>query len=89
MAGPLRYAGEMKRAWRLGLLGLLLGAAPGPVVVGPFSLSGGELPDGWEPLHFAKIAAHTRYALVQDAGTWVVRADSRASASGLIRRVRE
>ena len=78
----------MRRAWQLGLLGLLLGAAPGPVVVGSFSLAGGELPEGWVPLHFPKIAEHTRYAVVQDAGTWVVRADSRASASGLIRRVR-
>ena len=56
--------------------------------VGAFSRSGGELPEGWEPLLFPKIKEHTRYELVKRDGVWVVRAESRAAASGLRRAVR-
>lgn len=55
--------------------------------VGVFSAAeaGGPLPAGWKPMTFSGIDAHTRYDLVRDGQTVVVRADSRASASGLIR----
>lgn len=57
--------------------------------VGRFSAAGPEhkLPIGWQPLTFDKIDRHTRYELVTDEGTRVVRATSDAAASGLIRRV--
>ena len=48
---------------------------------------GGEFPDGWEPLTFEKIEKHTAYALVEDEGTVVVKAESRGSSSGLTREV--
>ncbi|MBS3755314.1 MAG: DUF3047 domain-containing protein [Desulfobacterales bacterium] len=46
------------------------------------------IPSDWEPLTFEKIDAHTDYRLVDDKGTAVIRAESDASASGLIRKVR-
>ncbi len=57
--------------------------------VGRFSSqpAGGALPENWEPLTFKKISEHTRYALVRKDGATVVRAESRASASGLIRKM--
>jgi len=58
--------------------------------VGPFSTAsaGGPFPDGWVPLTFEKIPRHSRYALVDDHGTVVVKATSTGAASGLIRKVR-
>ena len=47
-----------------------------------------KMPSGWEPLTFEKIEKHTDYRLVEDNGTTVVRAESDASASGLIRKIR-
>jgi len=47
-----------------------------------------ELFESWEPLTFEKIDTHTRYSLVKENGRNVVRAESTASASGLIRKVR-
>lgn len=60
-----------------------------PLVVGHFStLSDGDpLPDGWEPMTFDDIDSHTRYIAVQDGDAGAIRADSRASASGLIRKI--
>ena len=54
--------------------------------VGSFSSTpeGDGVPLGWEPLTFKKISRHTRYSLVKDNGTVVVKATSQASASGLI-----
>jgi hypothetical protein len=49
--------------------------------------SGAALPEGWQPLTFPRVERHTRYQLVADEGTTVVRAEADASASGLIRRV--
>jgi len=46
------------------------------------------LPDGWEHLTFKKIPRQTRYTLVQDGGRVVVKAESSASSSGLIRKIR-
>jgi len=49
---------------------------------------GGPLPDQWQPLTFKKIERHTQYRLVADSGgQTVIQADSRHSASGLIRKV--
>lgn len=62
-------------------------ASAAPPELGAFSLGGGKLPEGWDPLEFPKIPSHTRYEVVQNAGSWVVRADSRDAASGLIRSV--
>ena len=48
----------------------------------------GMLPDGWRPLIFPRIDAHTRYAVVADAMRGqVVRAEASASASGLVRKI--
>lgn len=68
-------------------IALLCGAAPADLVVGGFSDAGGRLPDGWEPLEFARIARHTRYELERDGTDWVLHARSDAAASGLIRRI--
>jgi hypothetical protein len=64
-------------------------AAESRVAVGDFSslTPGSSLPAGWRPLTFEKIKQHTRYRFVDDNGQTVVQADSRNSASGLIRKV--
>lgn len=82
----------------LAFVGLLLLAGAGPVpapsppalVVGQFSAAapGDTLPEGWTPLTFPKVPKHTIYTLVQDGTTVVVKAVSRASASGLTKAVR-
>lgn len=73
---------------------LLVGLAPGimhasddlVIAVGRFSeMTPGALVSGWEPMTFDKIESHTRYALVEDEGRTVLRADSSASASGLVK----
>jgi hypothetical protein len=58
---------------------------PVPNELARFSDSEGSLPPSWQPLNFPKIAAHTRYQLVQVPGNsaWVIEATSSASASGL------
>jgi hypothetical protein len=58
--------------------------------VGKFSSaeSGGSLPAEWKPLTFKNIEKHTVYSLVKDGETVVVKAESRASASGLIREIK-
>jgi hypothetical protein len=55
--------------------------------VGRFSAAvpEGEFPEGWKPLTFPKIGRHTTYALVKDGDDVVVKAESRAASSGLIR----
>ncbi len=45
------------------------------------------LPVEWKPLTFKKIPQHTRYSLVKNNGYNVVKAVSRRSASGLIRKI--
>lgn len=60
------------------------------LAVGQFSASTenpGALPENWEPLTFGKIERHTRYALVREQGIMAVKAESNASASGLIRKI--
>ena len=58
--------------------------------VGTFSAApeGTALPAGWKPLTFARIDRHTRYDLVKENDTVVLRARSEASASGLTREMR-
>ncbi len=60
------------------------------IPVGIFSQAspGGEFPEGWKPLKFQNIEKMTRYSLVKDGDTVVVKAVSEASASGLIRELK-
>ncbi|MEK6594795.1 MAG: DUF3047 domain-containing protein [Pseudomonadota bacterium] len=67
--------------------------APGAVdtiIVGAFSAvrPGAALPDGWVPLGADSAKNRTRYALVDDGGATVLRAESNAAASGLSRKLR-
>lgn len=67
-------------AWAVGDEVLLLGRlAPPP--------DPEALPDGWKPLTFRNVAAATRYSIVPDGGGFVLKAESRAAASGLYRAV--
>lgn len=64
---------------------ILQGAEPDEIVVGAFSaMAPGGPVDGWAPMTFKDIAAHTRYDLVSEAGQTVLQAQSRKAASGLI-----
>jgi hypothetical protein len=45
------------------------------------------LPPGWQPLTFRNVRRHTRYEIVSDDGTAVMKATAEASASGLIHRL--
>jgi len=58
--------------------------------VGQFSAANPDdkLPPGWKPLTFKKIKTHTHYSLVKDGDALVVKAVSKASASGLIRKIK-
>ena len=60
------------------------------LIVGAFShsKSGEQLPVPWEPLTFKKIDRHTQYMMDRDGDIPVIKAVSRASASGLIRKIR-
>jgi len=64
-------------------------AAEPMIRIGDFSrlTPGGPLPAVWQPFTFKKIKQYTRYRFVDDSGQTVVQADSRNSASGLIRKV--
>ncbi|MFH1983001.1 MAG: DUF3047 domain-containing protein [Pseudomonadota bacterium] len=63
---------------------------PDMLSLGPFSaaVAGGAFPDGWAPLTFNKIKRHSRYELVADTGTVVVKATSAAAASGMMIKAR-
>lgn len=81
-----------KRLILLILAGLATGVVHGSdghtVPVGRFSaMTPGARVSGWEPMTFSKIESHTRYALVEDEGRTVLRADSNASASGLVTQI--
>lgn len=87
---------EPKRFLRFGFCLLMAAAMPVAVcgsdkadaVLERFSeMAPGGAVTGWQPMTFDKIESHTRYILVDDNGRTVLRADSRASASGLIREV--
>ena len=64
------------------------GETPPTLPIGHFSQATVEqsTPEGWEPMHFDKIKAHTQYRLIKEGGEIVVKATSNASSSGLIRR---
>ncbi len=64
-------------------------SADSPLQVGHFSAEQEHdgYPQGWEALEFKNQKNHTRYSLITDEGTVVVRADSEASSSGLIRKI--
>ncbi len=67
--------------------GSLPARAQGVVEAGKFSaMAPGGLPAGWTPLTFRNIESHTRYALVAEGGATVLQADSKGTASGLVRR---
>jgi hypothetical protein len=59
------------------------------ILAGDFSSGelGKDLPDGWEPFTFDKIPNHTQYKTIKEEDQVVIKAQSRASASGLIRRI--
>lgn len=64
-------------------------SAPDMLEVGAFSSAEPNgLPQEWEPLTFEKIDRHTQYSLVQDGETTVIKAVSKQSSSGLIRKIR-
>ncbi len=58
-------------------------------VVGAFSTASEKegLPKGWVPLFFKDIERHTEYTLYRDAIGVVIRAESKAAASGMIRKI--
>lgn len=60
------------------------------LTVGKFSdlTADKTMPDDWEPLIFNRIERHTRYNRFDDNGTPVIKAESHASASGLIKKIR-
>ncbi|MBC7182679.1 MAG: DUF3047 domain-containing protein [Marinobacter sp.] len=60
--------------------------ADSSATIQPFSSMSG-INDGWEPLEFPKIEKHTRYELVTEDGTQMVKATTSGGASGLIARV--
>jgi hypothetical protein len=86
----IKFNSTLLRMACLVLLPLLVQArSPGRIDAGMFSAAGiGEtLPEGWQPLSFERINRHTRYSLVDDDGTVVIKADSEQSASGLTRSI--
>jgi len=70
--------GLVAAAWGTGEEILLLGRLGPPA-------SPEQLPDKWQPLVFKNIAAKTRYSIVRDGEHYVLKAESHAAASGLIR----
>ncbi|MDD4881517.1 MAG: DUF3047 domain-containing protein [Gallionellaceae bacterium] len=65
---------------------LALGSPEPPVFSADANVGG--LPSGWLPFNPSAKARPTRYALVRDGNTLVVRADADASMSGLIHQLR-
>ncbi len=58
--------------------------------VGKFSAEseGNVLPANWKPLTFKKIERHTTYLLIKEDHIVVMKAESEASASGLVREIK-
>ncbi|WP_027362485.1 DUF3047 domain-containing protein [Desulfospira joergensenii] len=73
-----------------GVSGPGLWAIENPIVpVAVFSMEElGGLPRGWDELVFSGIPEHTRYRVVSQDNRQVLKAESRGSASGLIRHIR-
>ena len=61
-------------------------AADGQIAIAQFSSAapGGPLPAPWKLVTLAKIKRHTRYGLVRDADTTVLRADADASMASVM-----
>ena len=97
-ASLLLWQWIQRRVWPLLLIatGLLIAPmtarteSPSMIEVAKFSSGtvGQAMPDGWKPLTFKKIPRQTRYELVKDGASAVVKAMSDASASGLTKEVR-
>lgn len=69
------------------LVSHIFAQTPSLLLVGPFSTmqEGGEFTTGWKPWKFTNVDRLTRYSLVREDGTVVIKAVAEASASGLIR----
>ena len=80
--GRARLAGGLLVLWTAA--GAL---AAEPVVLGGFTppADPSAPPPGWEALTFPRVPRHTRYLVVPDGESWVLRAESDAAASGLYR----
>lgn len=65
------------------------GAEAPEFVIDRFSgaITADGLPEGWEALTYKKIPKHTAYTIQQDDGNFYLKAESRRSASGLIKRI--
>ncbi|MGE3152982.1 MAG: DUF3047 domain-containing protein [Nitrospiraceae bacterium] len=74
----------------LSLAATVSAQSPAMLEVGLFSraASSDGLPAGWKPLTFKNVPKPTRYQLVKDGETLVVKAVSEAAASGLIREIK-
>jgi hypothetical protein len=83
----------MRKLWIAALAAVVstgpVHAAEDAVLVGSFSATqpGDRLPSGWDPLDLRNIERATRYSIVTDSGTNVLRAESKASASGIAHRL--
>lgn len=77
MAAVFLIVGIAVAAWAADEI-LLLGRLTPPA-------SPEALPNGWKPLTFRNISAATKYTIVPDGAGFVLKADSRAAASGLYR----
>ena len=64
-------------------------AGPAATQVTPFSKAapGGTFPGGWQELRFSKFRAPTKFELVDDGGTTVVRATSENASSVLLENI--
>ncbi len=73
----------------LGEPNFLQAKSPEALEIGAFSAATPDRPwpDGWKPLTFPKIPQHTTYRLVKDGDRVAVKADSRASSSGLTKEI--
>ncbi len=60
------------------------------LVAGAFSAlkPGAALPQSWKPLGVSSTIPRTRYSLVDDGGTTVIKAEANASAAGLTREIK-
>lgn len=59
------------------------------IIAGSFSTAHdlSRLPENWEPLEFKDIDSHTSYQLVRENDKTVIKADSKASSSGITRKM--
>ena len=73
----------------IALCATLAFAAANTIMIGAFSAArpGSAFPEGWAPLGLQNVRNRTRYALVNDDGKTVLRAESNAAASGLSRKL--